>query len=249
MDAIRLLKTVGVDLLLISGRTDGFIRSYAREIGTRFPVVSLNGGLILDADGQLLYESLLPADVGHRVLAVAKQAPGMAVSFLTSDGIFSTTWPLRLPRYLAAHPGEHRRIEDPLPYIDRVAMIVIKGPYSPVQDISVGIARDFRGMVDRVLYRSKSGGDDYYLELKNWGVNKGKALRFLSKQLDLPAARIGAIGDYANDLEMCRFAGFSAAMRNAIDDLKARTDMVTRNTNNESGVAEFLTLVYEAQAT
>jgi hydroxymethylpyrimidine pyrophosphatase-like HAD family hydrolase len=155
---------------------------------------------------------------------------------------------VRLPRYLAAWPEEHRRIDDPLIFIDRASMIVVKGRYTPVQEISVRIAQQARGMVERIMYRSKSGDDEYYLELKRWGVHKGSALRFLAGHLGVPLARFGAIGDYANDLEMCKAAGVSVAMRNGIDELKKRADMVTLQSNNEDGVAEFLDAVRLAQS-
>lgn len=237
-----------MDLVLCSGRTDGFVRNFARLIETRLPVVSLNGALIRSAEGTTLFEAPLPMEAGHLVLETVKRHPETAVTLLTPDGALSTSVPPRLPRYLAAWPEEHRRIDDALMYIDRASMIVVKGRYTPVQEISVAIAQQSRGMVERILYRSKSGADEYYLELKRWGVHKGSAIRFLAGHLGVPVARFGAIGDYANDIEMCKTAGFAAAMRNAMDDLKQHADMVTLQTNNEDGVAEFLDAIRIAQS-
>ena len=52
-------------------------------------------------------------------------------------------------------------------------------------------------------------------------------------------SRTLAIGDNQNDLEMLSFAGVSAAMGNAEDDVKAAAGFVT-GTNNEDGAAAFL---------
>lgn len=47
------------------------------------------------------------------------------------------------------------------------------------------------------------------------GVDKGKALRLLAQQLDLPLERVLAIGDADNDLPMLRTAGIGVLMGNA----------------------------------
>ncbi|TKI07307.1 sugar-phosphatase [Martelella alba] len=77
---------------------------------------------------------------------------------------------------------------------------------------------------------------EYYLELLRKEANKGTAVAALARHLDLSAEEVMAIGDHANDLAMIEYAGTGVAMGNAIDEIKAASQFVTR-TNREDGVA------------
>jgi len=48
------------------------------------------------------------------------------------------------------------------------------------------------------------------------------------------------MGDSFNDVSMIRTAGFGVAVRNAVQPLKDEADYITRNTNDESAVAEVI---------
>lgn len=77
------------------------------------------------------------------------------------------------------------------------------------------------------------------LEL-NWkNANKGNALRFLAEHLHVPVADTIAFGDSSNDLAMLSAAGTSIAMGNAVSEVRAACDFVTRS-NEDDGVAVFL---------
>lgn len=76
----------------------------------------------------------------------------------------------------------------------------------------------------------------YYLEIMDKRVNKGEGVRLLAEYLGLTAENVMAIGDHENDLAMISYAGTGVAMGNAIDEVKAISQFVTRP-NTEDGVA------------
>lgn len=76
----------------------------------------------------------------------------------------------------------------------------------------------------------------YYLEIMDKRVNKGEGVRLLTEHLGLTPENVMAIGDHENDLAMIRYAGTGVAMGNAIEDVKAISQFVTRP-NTEDGVA------------
>ena len=73
----------------------------------------------------------------------------------------------------------------------------------------------------------------YYLDVTNKDANKGAVLEYLSRHLDVPAERIAAIGDQPNDVLMFKRSGFSIAMGNASDEVKAQATVVTDSYNDE----------------
>lgn len=76
----------------------------------------------------------------------------------------------------------------------------------------------------------------YYLELLSKQANKGTAVKALAEHLGLNRDEVMTLGDQANDLAMIEYAGTGVAMGNAIDEIKAASQFVTR-TNLEDGVA------------
>ena len=245
--AIKDLRDVGIEPVLVSGRSDGFIRQFAVSLGLSTPVISLNGLLMMDGAQTALHASTLRSGIGEIIHDMAGNDARTTFSAFTPTGIHSQTHPPPLPRYLRACADEQRYSERIDTHFDSTVMFVVQGPYGPVQNISVRIAKEYKDSIERLFYQSQQNNELYYLEVKNRGMNKGTALRAFSRHYKVPPKHIGAIGDYANDIEMCRYAGVSAAVRNAIGDLKDTVDYVLRATNDEDGAAEFFRLVLTAR--
>jgi hydroxymethylpyrimidine pyrophosphatase-like HAD family hydrolase len=73
----------------------------------------------------------------------------------------------------------------------------------------------------------------YYLDVTNPGANKGAVVATLSKLRNIPPAQIATIGDMPNDVLMFRKSGFSIAMANSSDEVKAQASAVTDSSEHE----------------
>ena len=65
----------------------------------------------------------------------------------------------------------------------------------------------------------------YYLDVTNKDANKGAVVAYLSDRLSIPAEEIATIGDQPNDVLMFKRSGFSIAMGNASDEVKAQASV------------------------
>ena len=74
------------------------------------------------------------------------------------------------------------------------------------------------------------------LEVIAGDIDKGEALRYLLKQLDIPPDQVLAMGDGGSDLPLLQAAGIGVAMANAAEAVKAGADYVTTSCD-EDGVA------------
>ncbi len=245
LDAIRVLGAAGVRLVLASGRTDGFTRRFAVELGLGTPVISLNGALVRDADGQVLNAVPLPSSIGTVLEEIHRSMYGGAVSWslFTANGIFSMDEVPIIPRYLRSSEDDHVRVDSLEPFYDQAVTLCAGGSYQAVQRLSVALAKRFGKSLMRVLYQSGAGNDRYYLEVRPRSVSKETGVRVVLDHLGIPRRAAAAIGDYTNDLEMCKFVGVSAAMRNGNKDLRAACDIVTTRTNDDGGVADFFRMI------
>ena len=73
----------------------------------------------------------------------------------------------------------------------------------------------------------------YYLDVTHPKANKGMVVQTLSNLLNIPCEQIATIGDMPTDIPMFRKSGFSIAMGNASDEVKAEADAVTDSNDNE----------------
>ena len=64
-------------------------------------------------------------------------------------------------------------------------------------------------------------------------ANKGSVVTTQSRLLKIRPEQIATIGDMPNDVLMFRKSGFSIAMGNASDEVKAQASLVTDSNENE----------------
>jgi carbohydrate kinase (thermoresistant glucokinase family)/Cof subfamily protein (haloacid dehalogenase superfamily) len=80
---------------------------------------------------------------------------------------------------------------------------------------------------------SAARSQPYYLDVTHPQANKGAVVTPLSKLLNIPPAQIATIGDMPSDVLMFRNSGFSIAMGNSSDEVKARARAVTDGNEND----------------
>lgn len=79
-----------------------------------------------------------------------------------------------------------------------------------------------------------------FLEFLHKGIEKGQALKSLASYLGVNMNDTMAIGDAGNDISMIKASGVGVAMKNAFPEVLEFADYITKNDNNNSGVAEAL---------
>ena len=78
-----------------------------------------------------------------------------------------------------------------------------------------------------------------YLEFLPADTDKGICLHTLRQQAELQGRTIVAIGDYTNDIGLLREADIGVAVGNALPEVKAVADIITR-TNDEHALADLI---------
>ncbi len=68
---------------------------------------------------------------------------------------------------------------------------------------------------------------EYYLEMLPEGINKGTGLDEVIRQTRYERKNVFAIGDYYNDIELLKTAGFAAVPANAPPEIRQYADFVT----------------------
>ncbi|WP_282803585.1 Cof-type HAD-IIB family hydrolase [Secundilactobacillus kimchicus] len=85
------------------------------------------------------------------------------------------------------------------------------------------------------------GGPNSVVEIGVKGIQKAVGVDFLAHHYSIERENVLAFGDEHNDNEMIEYAGWGVAMANATDHLKGLANDVTPETNDEDGLADYLT--------
>jgi Cof subfamily protein (haloacid dehalogenase superfamily) len=80
---------------------------------------------------------------------------------------------------------------------------------------------------------SAARSQPYYLDVTHPQANKGTVVTTLAKLLNIAPAQISTMGDMPNDVAMFRKSGFSIAMGNSSDAVKAQASAVTDSNEND----------------
>jgi Cof subfamily protein (haloacid dehalogenase superfamily) len=229
--AVARLGQAGVGFTLISSRPPRGMADLVKALDVRLPFGAFNGGSIVAPDMSLLDTHRLSPDVARRMLALL--ADRKVDAWVFADG----NWLLRDPA--GTHvPRERRTVGfDPT---------VVQGFDDVIDRIDklVGVSADFALLAQVEAEAQAQMGHEAaiilsqpaYLDVTHSLANKGDGVAALCERIGVDLARTAVIGDMFNDVAMFARAGFSIAMGQAPDAVKAEASVVT-GANTEEGFA------------
>lgn len=224
----------GVRVCLATGRIWLSAQPYVERLGADPPAILYNGGLIYDfTTGTELRRVRLDDDHARAVLEVLAGVPEVQPHLYAGDRVYTGR---------INDLTEHYRRKDGL-YVEAVGDLLAFLPPGPMKILIIGARPDLAKVADRIralpMPINMVFSEETYLEILPAGSSKGAALRFLAEHLDIPLARVVAVGDNLNDQEMIEIAGVGVAMGNAPESLKAVADYVAP-TNDAEGLADVI---------
>lgn len=235
IEAVRKFTGLGGRFTIASGRTSESVGRYLHQIQLSAPAITYNGGVIYDFENQhRITSTVLPkAAAAAALTAIQKKFPGIGIEIMADNGYI---YVIQANQYTYLHT-----VHEKLTYIVTQAQDV------PGEWNKVLFACDHNTLLQIQAFSKKLHSPNMYFIATNTiyfeiipkGVGKGAALHSLCQYLQMPIENTVAIGDYYNDVDIMREAGYSVAMGNAPDDVKAQADTVTGNCL-DGGVADVL---------
>jgi hypothetical protein len=231
-EAAEALARAGVTLAITSGRPPRGMAMLIEPLALTAPIAGFNGGVLAAPDLTPIETLGLDGVIARRAVDLIL-AGGLdawlytAQDWLVRDGaaphVAREAWTVKFePRVVAGFTDED---------LARAVKIVgVSDDFAKVAacDVNVGEALGEGASAAR--------SQPYYLDVTSPRANKGEVVRTLSRRLGVPTSQIATIGDMPNDTRMFAVGGFSVAMGNASDEVKAKADAVT-DSNEDEGFA------------
>jgi Cof subfamily protein (haloacid dehalogenase superfamily) len=239
--ALRRAAALGIYVVLCSGRAEDAILPFVRRLeiagmqAGRF-IIAVNGCSIFDLhERRRIYSRTVAPEILLHANRRAKEF-GIVTEVYDPDTIHTemdTKW-TRLDVDLC-----HLKMDVVKDYEDFLKQgfvkMLIPGEPETLLKLQDVLKSDFGKNAN--VFISKP----YFLEILPADCGKGEAIEFLADHLGIEKNATMGFGDSMNDESMIRKCGWGVAMKNGLDEIKEIADFVTEKTNDESGVAHFIT--------
>lgn len=229
--AVRALHEAGVHFAITSARPPRGLAGIIDDLRLKTPTAGFNGGLYVDGGLNVLRKRTLPPEVA-----------GEAADMIRKHGL--DVWVFRDRDWLVPDAnGPHVAHESRTVRFSPVEVADVSADLEGIVKM-VGVSDDFGRVGEAEGAAQEAFGDratvarsqSYYLDVTHADANKGAVVRYLSESLGIPAEEIATIGDHLNDVRMFERSGFSIAMGNASDAVKAKATACTAS-NRDDGFA------------
>lgn len=225
--AIQRITQQGIPFIPVSARPPLAITPYTQQLNTNQVIICYSGALILDRDLNPLYSiSIDEADLellDQQLQSFSHLSINYYVNTLWFSNELANTWTQQEAEITGLQAMQKTE------KLTNVHKVLVMGEADEILCLEARLKPLFPQLS---IHRSKAE----YLEIMNRNATKSAAIRFMRKRLEIAAEQIVAFGDNFNDLDMLQYVGFSVAMANAPDEIKAVAKYVTAS-NNDDGIA------------
>ncbi len=219
-ECIKKLDEQGIKVVLVTGRMNAAATKIAQDLGLKTPVVSYQGGLVVE-NGEVLYEKYLTEEQTFRILEWAEKE-NIHINLYNDDILYSENECYEVQRYCNNLHTEHTVKKFSEIKKDKINKLLAIDYFNPER-----ISRYEKELQNIFpdLYIVKS--TPYFLEFSNPEASKKCAVEFLQNYWGLKREEILTIGDQNNDIALLQAGGIKVAMGNATDELKEIADYIT----------------------
>ncbi|MBX4172133.1 Cof-type HAD-IIB family hydrolase [Weissella viridescens] len=239
---LQALQAQGDVVAIVTGRSPRVSEPIYRQIGLTSPLMTFNGGLgfkpntswdgeySITFSSEILYRIMIAFDV-HHIQGIAGENREDAWG-RTERIVLSPEEQIFFPMSVK----ERRLLTiDNLPARFNEVLFYIAPEYQPA---FVNFVRETYG--DQDVEAVPWGQGSSIVSLRMQYVNKYMALTALQKAYDIEPDQVYAFGDEMNDYEMLRGAAHGILMKNGNRKLEPVVEAVTRKTNDEDGLADYI---------
>jgi Cof subfamily protein (haloacid dehalogenase superfamily) len=231
-DAVRALAAAGIAFAITSGRPPRGMAMLIEPLALRTPIAGFNGGVFVHPDLSMIESRTLDPTTAKKTIELILNQ-GLDAWVYTAD-----EWLIRNPDapHVAREAWTVKFDAKVVPTFTDVHLA------DAVKIVGVSDDLDLVAACEKLTQKalgkraSAARSQPYYLDVTHPQANKGAVVATLSKLLKIPPAQIVTFGDMPNDVLMFRKSGFSIAMGNSSDEVKAQASAVT-DSNEDEGFA------------
>jgi Cof subfamily protein (haloacid dehalogenase superfamily) len=237
---IARLEEIGIDFVIASGRPLYTLKDIFSNIKNELGFIADNGGIV-SYKGEILFKSLIsPLTYQAMVAFIEEKTEGIAIlcgletAFLSEESKTHENFLKTFYSNIRFVP----KLEKVNAEVDKITIYL---PNKNSEACYEKIVKPYYGGDFSVTV-----GDSIWIDIMNYGINKGKAMRILGEHLHIDGSQMMAFGDTYNDIEMLQAVEYSYIVENAHEEMKRYAKFITE-TNDNFGVIKVIDKVIQNQ--
>lgn len=220
LSALKRFTDKGGHFALATSRAPYSAKAFLDVLPINSPCLCVNGGAVYDMKtDEYIYTCHLPANAKSYVERIIAEHPELDAAVLTDYDYYYVANPdTAAGRMNLSNYNFNMHFERP-----------IEGEWFKVVLNTPGDdAVEYVKMLNEKGYEGVrfTAADTYFVEMLPQHSSKGAAIEAMCEKLGINIDQTVAVGDYYNDVEMFRAAGYSACVQAAPDDIKEMVDRV-----------------------
>jgi Cof subfamily protein (haloacid dehalogenase superfamily) len=226
--AVHRLHEAGIRFAITSGRPARGMAMLFDPLKLDTPISGFNGGLVIKPDLTIIEQKTVPADVAAETIELIRSRGLDVWLYRGNDWLVGNAQRPHVEREAWTVKFQPKVVKDVAAELDQVSKVVgVSDDLAAVEHCEA----DARAALGARATANRS--QPYYLDVTNKDANKGAVADFLSRHLGIPIEEIATIGDQPTDVPMFKRSGFSIAMGNASNEVKALATVATDSYNDE----------------
>jgi Cof subfamily protein (haloacid dehalogenase superfamily) len=226
--AVHELKRRGIRFAITSGRPPKGMSMVIEPLQISEPIAGFNGGMFVRPDLSIIEAKTLPRNVAEKTVSVLRDhkvdvwiysGEDWLVPDAQGPHVAREEWTVKFPPKVASDFGSALG-----------AAVKIVG-VSDDLELMKRCEKDVQAALGDTASAARS--QPYYIDVTHPHANKGDVVESLSRMLGIAPSAIATLGDQPNDVLMFKRSGFSIAMGNASDQVKAEASATTDSYNDE----------------
>ncbi len=241
------VRSAGVAVVLVTGRPFAAVRTLARQLGLRLPVICHHGACAHEPDsGRIRFRRSLEPSLAAELAAFVTAAGAFTAGYV--DGVLvAGRVDEAAAAYYRAHGVTARTVGNLSGFLARPGvpgpdMLVVRGEPGEMASLARELEVRWNGRIE--LQRPGPRA----LDVVAAGAGKEAAVARLAGDLRIPREAVLAIGNGDNDAGLLAWSGLGVAVANAAPALRAAAAWIAPD-NNHDGVAAALERFVLAEST
>ena len=245
---IKELMNEGVAFCLATGRLHSAVTELAKELSLNGFIISLDGAVIKEyKNDKTIFESFLKTRHVKKAISISNDLL-INIVLCHASSIYYTEYNSVIPSLLSKYGALYKQVDTYEKYLSRTLEIVCSSDVKQsIKEMEKSFNFPFSIGSSTSYFRSKKNENIFYLEIRKAGCSKGKALDKLLRHILVKPEQTAVIGDWYNDITMFETKALKVAVANAVPELLNVADIVTRESNNKDGAAEFFEMVLKSK--
>lgn len=242
LEALSRARAAGIEVIIVTGRHHIAIHPFYQALALDTPVICCNGTYLYDYQAKKVLQSdPMPVDKALSLTEMLDKCgihglmyvdDAILYEYPTSNIIRSTQWAQTLP--IAQRPvfTQVASLAQAIGDVQAIWKFAVADSHTAqLQQLAQQVSSQ-PGLSCEWSWHDQ-------IDITRAGNSKGNRLAQWLKSQGLSMQEVVAFGDNHNDLSMLEAAGIGVAMGNAVDEVKARADVVIGD-NNSNSIADFI---------